>query len=178
MTVTTSMTAEELLQRPDDGMRHELVRGELRTMAPANAEHGLIIDFLVRHLGNFVVERGLGRLYNSDTGFLISRHPDTIRCPDVPFVRKERVVKTRTFFDGPPDLAIEVLSPSDRLSEVNNKVREYLKAGTELVIVIDYEQEIAWMRTREAERKLTIDDSLDGGEVVPGWTLPLRELFA
>jgi len=178
MAVTTLMTAEELLAMPHDHMRHELVRGELTTMSPAGAEHGLIVALITQELGAYARAHDLGRVYNSDTGFVLSRNPDTVRCPDVPFVRKERVIRAREFFEGAPDLAIEVISPSDPYTEVRHKVREYLRAGTQLVIVIDPKTEGATIYAPTGSRELTIEDSLDAGDVVPGWSLSLRELFA
>lgn len=178
MTVTTLMTAEELLAMPDDGVRHELVQGELRSMSPAGAKHGRIVMIIARELDQFVSSNGFGWVYNSDTGFVLSRNPDTVRCPDVPFVRQERRVRADGFFEGAPDLAVEVISPTDRYSEVREKVQEYLRAGTQLVIVVDPRTQGATLYTPTGGRDLTIDDSLHAGDVVPGWSLPLRELFA
>jgi Uma2 family endonuclease len=173
---TRLMTADELLQMPDDGMKHELVRGELTTMSPAGSHHGRIAWRIARHLGNYAADRGLGDIY-LDTGFVLARNPDTVRVPDVPFVRKARDLDDRGFYPGCPDIAVEVMSPSDRYTEVRQKVREYVQAGTPLVIVIDPDKKVAWTYT-PAERHLTINDSLEAPELLPGWSLPLRELFA
>ena len=170
------MTADELLAMPDDGMKHELVEGELISMSPAGNRHGRIIGRIARSLGNYAAERGLGEIYH-DTGFMLRRDPDTVRVPDVPFVRTERARNDDKFFFGCPDIAAEVMSPNDRYSEVREKVREYLQAGTPVVIVVDPGKEIAWSYTPE-ERRLTIDDALTAPGVLPGWELPLRELFA
>ena len=129
------------------------------------------------HLGSYISARNIGELL-LDTGFILSRNPDTVRVPDVPFVRKARELDDRGFFPGAPDIAIEVVSPSDRLTEVRRKVGDYLRAGTLLVIVIDPDTQIAWTYTQSGQRELTINDSLEGLDVVPGWTLPLRELFS
>ena len=177
MSVATKlMTADELLAMPDDGMRHELVNGELITMSPAGGRHGRIIARIARSIGNYAAERGLGEIYH-DTGFMLRRGPDTVRVPDVPFVRVERASDDDRFFPGCPDIAVEVMSPNDRYSEVREKVREYLEAGTPVVIVVDPAKQIAWSYTPE-ERRLTIDDALTAPAVLPGWELPLRELFA
>src|ERR1043165_1921410 len=108
MTVDTRlMTADELLQMPDDGMRHELVRGELTTMVPPGIEHGEIALAIGAELRAFVKQHGLGRAY-VETGYVLERNPDTVRGPDVSFVRADRVVKSRKYYSGPPDLAVEV----------------------------------------------------------------------
>ncbi|HUP60830.1 MAG TPA: Uma2 family endonuclease [Thermoanaerobaculia bacterium] len=175
---TKLMTADELLAMPDDGAhRHELVQGELITMSPAGFEHGVIAGRIALHLGSYVSERNLGIVISSDTGFVVARDPDTVRAPDVAFVRRERVAKTRKYFPGAPDLAVEVISPNDSFSEVYEKVLEYLRGGTRMVIVVDPDKQTAVVRTPASASDLTITDTLTGGDVVPGWSLPLRELF-
>src|SRR6185436_20009078 len=104
--------------------------------------------------------------------------PDTLRAPYVAFVQTNRVRDERGFFVGPPDLAIEVVSPTDRFTEVEEKVRDDLNAGTPLVIVVDPRNETAWVHAKSGGRRLTIDDSLEAPDLLPGWSLPLRELFA
>jgi Uma2 family endonuclease len=178
MTVDTRlMTAEELLEMPDDGMLHELVNGELTTMSPAGEKHGRITMRIAIHLGQYVAAHQLGDVFSSDTGFILTRNPDTVRAPDVPFVSKARALDERGFFPGAPDLAVEVLSPNDRYGEVEEKIVEYLSAGTQVVIVIDPIREIAWIHTSKERIQLAIDDLLEAPDVVPGWSLPLRELF-
>jgi Uma2 family endonuclease len=180
MTVETKlMTADELLAMPDDGFhRYELVRGELLTMSPAGAKHSRIALRIAVHLANYVADKGLGQVFGADTGFVISRDPDTVRAPDASFVRAERYVDVEEFFPGPPDLAVEVISPSDRYTEVDAKVSEYLDAGTRMVIVIHPAKKTATVTTRAGSSRLTINDTLTGADVVPGWSLPMRELFA
>ena len=105
-------TADELLRMPDDSQRHELVRGELRTRMPAGWEHGSIGVRLARALGNHVESANLGETFNADTGFALTSNPDTVRAPDVAFVRRERMeaggIPRKGFWQGPPDLAAEV----------------------------------------------------------------------
>jgi Uma2 family endonuclease len=173
---TRLMTADELLAMPDDGMKHELVRGELITMSSAGNVHGKIIWRIARSLGNYAADRNLGEIH-FDTGFILTRNPDTVRVPDVPFVRAARELDDRGFYPGCPDIAVEVMSPTDRYTEVRQTVREYLQAGTPVVLVVDPDKGIAWSYTPE-ERQLTIDDALEASAVIPGWSLPLRDLFA
>ncbi|HLF97622.1 MAG TPA: Uma2 family endonuclease, partial [Methylococcaceae bacterium] len=99
--------AEDLLRLPDDGMRHELVLGELRTMAPAGANHGNLAMAVALSLGNFVRERHLGRVFAAETGFILARDPDTVRAPDVAFIRQDRLEQTGIptgYWPGAPDL--------------------------------------------------------------------------
>ena len=183
MDVTTGrMTADELLHLPDDGMRHELVAGELRTMAPTGNEHGWLTSDLHLSLGNHVLAHRLGRVYPADTGFVLARDPDTVRAPDVAFVQRERVEavgRQPQFFPGAPDLAIEVLSPSDRRGEVAEKIATWLRYGTRMVIAVDPCRHTAAVhRPGHPVRVLTEADTLDGEDVVPGWTWPVATLFA
>jgi Uma2 family endonuclease len=175
---TKLMTADELLAMPDDGAhRYELVRGELITMSPAGADHGDIAMEIGTSLHQYAKTHGLGKVYSSDTGFVIARNPDTVRQPDVSFVVAPRVVKTEKFVPATPDLAVEVISPTDSYAEVEEKVDEYISAGTQMVIVINPRTRTATITTATGVTRLTIEDTLTGGDVVPGWSLPMRELF-
>lgn len=172
------MTADELLRMPDDGMRRELVEGELRTMSPAGFKHGKIAQRIARHLGNYVAERNLGVVCSSDTGFIVKKQPLNVFAPDVGYVRHERDLDESGFYPGPPDLAVEVISPSDSYSEVEEKVAIYLAGQTPMVMVVDPRSKSARVHTAAAVVRLSIDQALEGGDVVPGWNLPLREIFA
>ena len=177
---TRLMTADELFRLPDDGMRHELVRGELLTMTPPGGEHGDIASILDGSLGVFVRRHRLGRVF-LETGFLLTTDPDTVRAPDVAFVsraRPEGATRIRTYIPGAPDLAVEVISPNDLYTEVAEKVAEYLEHGTRMVLVVNPRRpDVAVHRPNQPVRILTIDDVIDGEDVVPGWSLPVRELF-
>jgi len=170
------MTAEELAAMPDDGNRHELVNGELLTMTPSFALHGMIAGLIASSLGHHVSTNRLGHVLVADAGYLLQRGPDTVRAPDVSFVRKGRAIED-AFLSGAPDLAVEVLSSGDRAKQVEAKIGEYLRAGAQMVIVIDPRNETASVHTAGSITRLSIDDALDGGDVVPGWRLPLRDLF-
>ena len=175
---TKLMTADELLAMPDDGSRkYELVRGELISMSPAGEAHGGVAAIITWSLIDFARKRRLGKVYSSDTGFLVARNPDTVRQPDVSFVIAERVVKTVKFVPIPPDLVVEVISPNDSYAEVEKKVDEYLTAGTRVVIVVNPQLQTATVSTRQGMKKLSIEDTLTAGDVVPGWSIPIRELF-
>ena len=129
-TVESISTADQLFEAPDLG-RCELLRGELVMMSPAGSKHGVIALRIGGLLMDFVEPRGLGVVFGAETGFCIASNPDTVRAPDVAFVRRERIGGglPEGFFPGAPDLAVEVLSPNDRASEVLAKVRDWLAAG-------------------------------------------------
>ena len=176
------MTAEELLAMPDDGFRYELARGELVKMPPAGFHHGVTGNRLNLSLSNYVYENELGEVCMAETGFLLERSPDHVLAPDAAFVRQERVESAgefEGFFPGPPDLAIEVISPSDRYTEVEAKVEEWFNAGTLMVIVVNpRNRTVRVYRSLADSDLLTEQDTLDGGDVVPGWRLPVSEIFA
>jgi Uma2 family endonuclease len=175
-------TADELLRMPDDGQRHELVRGELRTMTPAGSEHGVVGSFLAGELVPHVRARKLGRVMDGQTGFRLASRPDTVLAPDVAFVSRERIEAVgvpKGFWPGAPDLAAEVVSPSDSFSMVREKVHAWLDAGTRMVLVLDPDdRSVTVYRSRESSRTLGADDLLDGEDVVPGWQCKVRTLFS
>ncbi|MDE2939944.1 MAG: Uma2 family endonuclease [Chloroflexota bacterium] len=176
------VTVEELLEMPDDGFRYELARGKLRKMAPAGARHGRSAGKVARPLMNHVATNNLGEVYIAEAGFLLASDPDHVRVPDVAFVRRERfedVGDTEGFFPGPPDLAVEVILPSDRYTEVAEKVEGWLVAGTRMVIVVDPRRRVVSVHLPGKEPvTLHEHETLDGGAVVPGWSMPVADIFA
>ena len=175
-------TAEELLRLPDDGMRRELVRGEIRTMTPAGNEHGYLAGEILGELRSHVKANGLGRTYAAETGFKIESDPDTVRAPDAAFVSRDRVEKmgyVKGFWPGPPDLAVEVVSPGDTHAEVVEKSLAWLDAGCRMVLVVEPERKVVTVyRSRQDIRILAGNEAVDGTDVVPGWRLPVAEIFA
>lgn len=169
-TTTIVMTAEQLLHLPEDGSRHELVEGELRTMVPTGGWHGDVALQIGSLLRRHVAGGRLGKTYGAETGFVLSRNPDTVRAPDVAFVATQRVVDTPGFLPGPPDLAVEVTSPSDRFSEVQEKAFAWLRAGCRLVLVADPEQKmVTAYRSATDIRVYSGDGIVDCDDVVAGW---------
>src|SRR5689334_2151794 len=169
------MTAEELARLPDDGWRYELVRGVLHRMTPTGIEHGVVAMRLGWRLAQYVETNGLGFVNAAETGFRLATNPDTVRAADVSFVSHERVSAVGmgpSFGIGAPDLAVEVVSPSDRADEVKEKVHEWLDAGTRMVIIIEpRKQRVKVYRSLTEITDLTINDELTGGDVVPGWAM-------
>jgi Uma2 family endonuclease len=183
MSTTTQLTtAEELLAMPRDGFRYELVEGELKRMSPAGHNHGRIAMRLAIPLGKFIADNNLGAVYAAETGFKLKSDPDTVRAPDVSFIQQERVQEVgdaEGFWPGAPDLVVEVNSPGDRVGEVEEKVQEWLNAGARLVWVVSPRlRAVTVYRSLTDIRTLTEKDTLDGGEVVPGFQFPVAELFA
>jgi Uma2 family endonuclease len=180
-TTASRMTAEDLLALPDDRMRHELIRGVLTTMTPAGFQHGAISARLARLADAYASEHGLGLVLGAETGFKIASDPDTVLAPDMAFIRKERVASVgipRGYFPGPPDLAAEVVSPADSRAEVQEKVLDWLRAGAEVVWVIDPGTRTVRVHER-AGQVTTLDEDalLTGGELLPGWSCPVAALF-
>jgi Uma2 family endonuclease len=187
MSRTTLITADELLRMPDDGCRYELVEGEICKMTPAGWRHGGVVSYVDRLIGAFVEQHGLGRVLAGDPGFLLARDPDTVRAPDVAFVRRERQAEADPaggFWPGAPDLAVEVVSPGDRFIEVDEKARMWLGAGAAAVWVVNPQWRTVTVYRPGAEpsapdvRTLTENDELDGGDVLPGFRCPVGEIFA
>ena len=180
-TRTKPVTAEELLKKKEDGFRYELVRGKLRRMTPAGNIHGHVSMRLGSGLEQFVRENRLGRVYAADTGFRLGSDPDTVRAPDVAFVSRDRleeVGEVPGYWPGAPDLAAEVLSPSDTHAEVTEKSLAWLEAGCRLVLAVDPSQRtVTAYRSREDIGILTRGDTIDGADVVPGFALPVSDLF-
>jgi Uma2 family endonuclease len=180
MVATKLMTAEALERLPDDGYKYELERGEVVRMPPPGFEHLEIIGLLITYLNNFVLPSGLG-VVGGEGGFVLERNPDTVRAPDVVFIRADRVPSgeaRRHYVEQGPDLAIEVRSPSDNLRKLVAKADEYLSAGTRLVWIFDPSSRTVIVKTPDGkERTLGVGDTLDGGDVLPGFELPLSAIF-
>ncbi len=174
------LTAEEFYALPDDEMDHELVEGWVTSEPMPGTRHGRVVIQLALALGGFVRAKRLGLVVNN-AGFVLARDPDTVRGPDLAFVTKERVEEAgdvEGFFPGPPDLAVEILSPSNRPVEMRAKVADYLAAGTRLVWVVDPGgRKVRAYRSLLAPRVLGPHDELDGEDVLPGFRLRVAELF-
>lgn len=177
----TLITADELLGMQDDDQLYELAEGRLETMSLPGWEHGEIVSDLHLLIGNFVKVGKLGKVLAAETGFLLQRDPDTVRGPDVGFISQARIpenVDRRKHFPGAPDLAVEVISPSDAWTKVRKKIDEYLNAGTKLVWIIDPSaREVEVWRADRSRTWLKEADTLDGETVLPGFQLTVRDLF-
>lgn len=172
-------TAEELLMLPSE-MHGEIVQGVFVPMTAPGTLHGVVTMRLGRYLDTFADDRGLGIVTTAETAFRLVRNPDTVRCPDCAFVRAQRVPVPipRGAFEGAPDLAVEVLSPSNTRTEIDRKLAEFLRYGSQQVWIVDPEARTVTTHTAGGlPRFLEGDDVLDGGDLLPGFTVPLAKIF-
>ena len=178
---TTAMTAEELLRLPAGDRRLELIAGELREMAPAGAEHGAVAAWILTRIASGAATSGAGTVFAAETGFVLSRAPDTVRAPDAAFVTQERVEaagRVLGYWPGPPDLAVEVVSPGDSFSEVHEKALAWLRAGARVVLVADPPTcHVTVYRSPSDVRVLAGDDPVDCTDLVPGFAPAASTLF-
>ncbi len=178
---TPLMTVEELERRPNDGWRYELVEGVLHKRAAASYYHAKLAVKFAQKLANYTDAHQLGEV-SGESGWVLATNPATVRIPDAAFLVQERVTvgqEVMGFQRGAPDLVLEVISPTDSYSEVAAKVEEWLAAGARMVVVIDPRKRLIRVHGNKATTvTLQEADTLDGGDVVPGWRLPVRELFA
>ena len=180
-TASGLITADDLLRLSADGVRGELIRGALSETMPTGREHGQIAVRLAARLHNFVEPRRLGVLTASDSGVWLEHDPDTVREPDVAFFSAEKSPpdeRVTGYAQVAPDLAVEIVSPSDRLPAVNDKALMWLRYGVRLVWVVrPDERRVDIHRDGHPVVTLTESDALDGLDVLPGFSCPVREVF-
>jgi Uma2 family endonuclease len=178
------MTADDLERLPnDDRVLYELDEGRLICLSPAASLSTIVATNVTIEMGMYVKQHGLGICFGSEGGFRLASNPDTVRAPDVSFVQKERIpqegIPRRGFWQGAPDLAVEVLSPSNRPGEMWRRIGDLLNAGTRLIWVIDPERRTALIIHPGGETQLHGEEyTLDGENVIPGFLLPLRDVLA
>lgn len=181
MQKTNIMTADELFEMDKDEYKYELIQGRLVRMPPAGFEHSSIGAMVIGHLVNHVAGNQLGRVFSADFGVVFSRDPDTVRVPDAAFIRQERLAgqtDRKRFSEVIPDLAVEVISPSDSLSQVMEKALFYIESGVRLVWVIDPDgRKVIVYTPNSLPRVLNEQDELNGGDVLPDFRLAVSEIF-
>jgi Uma2 family endonuclease len=180
-------SADELCRLAHDpayaDSRLELTEGKLIVMSPASVKHGMIASRFDRAIGNFVEEHDLGVVTAAETGYILGRvdGKDTVRAPDVGFIAKARIpadgLPDKGFFPGAPDLVVEIVSPNDDADDLARKIAQYLQAGARMVIAAYPSEQQLRVHTADGVRILGIDDTLDGGSVLPGFACPVRKLF-
>jgi Uma2 family endonuclease len=173
------LTAEDLAQLADDDWRYDLIEGELFRMPPTGGDHGYVGSELHGHIWNHVRRHRLGKVYGAETGFYLARNPDTVIGPDVAFVRADRAPERNPgYLELVPDLAVEVRSPTDRKAYVDSKIDRYMAAGVLLLWYVDpRRQTVTVHRPGREPTTLGVGADLDGEHVLPGFRLPLAELF-
>jgi Uma2 family endonuclease len=180
MTSHALLTADDLMRLQPPDKRTELVRGHVIVREPAGYRHGDIAMSIALAVGHFLRDNPIGRLLAAETGFVLFTNPDTVRAPDVAFVRHDRIPDPRPngYARFAPNLAVEVLSPDDRPGEVLEKVADWLKAGTQLVWVIDPDRREARVhRTNGTVSVVNESDELDGEDVLPGLFCTLTQVL-
>ena len=174
------LTAEEFANMPSDGKRYDLVKGRLVEVCRPKYIHGRLQTRFARHLDIFTDENKLGAVV-TESGHILARNPDTVRGPDVAFIAQARLEHQEPtgFIPNGPDLAVEIVSPNDTTKEVMDKIKEYFRAGTRLVWVVYPEMQEVYVYAGSSTNVHIVDinGTLDGGDVLPGFALPLRDVF-
>jgi Uma2 family endonuclease len=178
MATRTLLTLEEFERLPDDEMIHELSKGELISVTYPKFGHSKVALRLQRRLMFFVEERQLGGVY-PETGYVLSPDPPTLRFPDLSFLslERERSQSPDDYVRGAPELAVEIVSPSDSAEDLQLKIHQYLSAGAKAVWVIYPKTRSVHLYQHGVSRVLTEKDVLDAPELFPGWSMPVSELF-
>lgn len=175
------LTAEDLLRLHGQGVKGELIEGVLHRKVSAGKKHGRIAGRVITRFNNFVIPRCIGQVGGTDAGVLVGRNPDTVREPDVYFVSAERLPlddDSDGYLEVAPELVVEIVSPSNTQTEVAEKTRLWLNLGVLMVVdVYPNTRIVAVHRPGAPAVTLTGDDALDGGDVLPGFSLPLSEIF-
>ena len=175
------LTAEEffLLPEPEDGSQQELVRGEIITMPPPGGMHGVSCNKAGRRIGNFVEDNDRGTVTSNDTGFITERGPDSVRGPDIAYWSKERLTEVPVgYIEIPPDMLVEVLSPSNTSKQIRTKIKEYFEKGVRLVWVIAPEDRtLTIYRMPDEGRLLHETATVTGEEVLVGFTCRVSDLL-
>ena len=175
------LTAEDLLELEGKGIKGELIRGIFCETVSTGIEHGEIAGNFIIGLGTHVKPRKLGRVFGSDSGIRLERGPDTVREPDVGYISAEKLplgTRITGYSEVVPDLVVEIVSPSDTIREMYDRACMWLRHGVRLVwVAYPDTRTVDAFRQDGATITLFEDDTLDGDPVLPGFTLPVREVF-
>ncbi len=178
---TRLLTADDLLRLYSEGVRGELIRGVLCETMPTGHRHGAIVMNLGAELRNFIKPRRLGWLVGSDSGIWLERDPDTVREPDIAFTSADKIpldAEIEGYAEVVPDLVVEVVSPSSSRREVHDKALMWLRHGVHLVWVVHPDTRTVDVHLASgAVSTVRGDDALDGGDVLPGFTCSLSDIF-
>jgi Uma2 family endonuclease len=178
-TIAGPLTLEEFASLPDDGVRHELSEGELITMPPPKSLHTLVALAIFEALQAYLKQHGAARAF-PEAGYVLCREPLTVRQPDVSLLRKERIQDTAPddYFEGAPELAIEVVSPSDSAQDLEIKVEQYLEAGaTQVWVIYPATKRVHIFHPGDRPTILDETQTLEGGDLLPGFSIKVADLF-
>ena len=175
------LTADDLLRLHSEGAKGELIKGVFVKKVPSGLEHGEISMRLGARLVTFVGSAGVGRVFGTDTGVVLQNDPDIVREPDLAFVSYDKLpygVRIRGYLVGPPDLVVEITSPTDTIGAVYDQARMWVSHGVPLVWVVDPEARTVEVHRPDVETNtLTEADTLGGGSVLPGFSVPVSAVF-
>jgi Uma2 family endonuclease len=175
------LTADDLLRMPEDDYRYELLDGVLVKMSPPGNSHGRAQTMIGHLILTYALPRNLGQVFG-EVGVILRRNPDRVRAPDVCFIARERIPEGgfgAGLFEIVPDLIVEIVSPSDRRGGIDEKVQEWLRSGARLVWLVRTEpRSVAVYDQRGEARVLDEAGMLTAEPVLPGFSVPVRELFA
>jgi len=181
-TVEKPITVEDFYEIAFKGFRGELVEGELKETMPTSILHGIIAGRIAIILGFFVLQNKLGEVLTAETGFRLFVDKKTVRVPDVSFLSNEKLAEIKNvnkFYDGTPDLAVEVISLSETYNDVQGKLEDYLSAGVKMVWIIRPENKtVTAYRTLFDFKILREDEELDGADVLPNFKCNVADIFA
>ncbi len=173
------ITADDLLEMPDNGMRRELIQGELIEMPPGSDDHGFVSSESTWQIGSFIRLHRLGRDRIAETGFQLA--PDTVLAPDYAYISYERMAdrpQSRGYAQVIPDLVVEVFSPNDRQPQFDRKIRLWLEAGVRLVLAVyPQPQEIVAHHDDGTVQRFGVGDTLTCEPVLPGFSCPVADIF-
>jgi Uma2 family endonuclease len=177
-TDTHLITAEELMDLPD-GHRYELVKGVLLTMSPSGFEHGMVTANVTLLLATYIKAHNLGFIVVAETGFKLEHNPDTVLAPDFAFIRKDRrVVRTPSYLEIPPDLAVEVISSTKTRREAQRKAAQWLSFGVQSVWIVNCQKHTVEVASGDGSRTLfTESDELSDEHILPGFRVTVSEIF-
>lgn len=179
--VSTQFTLADLERMPDDGVHREILHGELIEMPPPKLAHERLIARINASLVLYLGRKGLGTVFLSKMGYRLLRDDRTWIEPDLSFLRAERVEASAgmDYVDGAPDLAIEVISPSESAQEVDAKIEAYLQGGAHAVAVIYPKTSTVRLFLEDGSgQTLHVGGTLTLPGLLPGWELPVAEIFA
>ena len=180
-TSTALMTAEEFMELPDDDLRHELINGELITMPLHGLPHGRIASRLGAALAQYIWDHDLGEAYITGAGFQLTWNPDTVVGPDISFISKERLEQAgdvQGYWQGSPDLAVEIYSPGYRPGKVSKRISRLFNSGTKQVWIVDLKHStVSVYRSESDVTTFSGSDYLESQDLFPGFRISLETIF-